>query len=271
MSATTWLVVVLPVVAMGVGGCNRSHTRFKHPRFMSEADCAACLQVALDAESPDARREAVVHIARTSRLTSDIVVRALIAITRTDRRESVRLAAVRALAKAGVPGAIEPLIEIVSAPDETGVVSDPRAGAVRRAALEGLAALMARDELSDEQREVCHATAIRLLNRHRSRDVRIAAAGFLRHFPVAATLTALIDALEQRDFGVVYQSERSLMHLTGRTFDHDAAAWRRGLAAVDDPFEHAGRLDHELCPKEESWWARTIDGTRQVFAGFRPK
>ena len=238
---------------------------------MSEADCAACLQVALDAESPDARREAVVHIARTSRLTSDIVVRVLITVVRTDQSESVRLAAVRALAKAGVPDAIDPLIEIVSAPDETVVAPDARAGGMRQAALEGLDALAVRDELSDAQRETCCAAAIRLLNGHRSRDVRVAAAGFLRHFPAAATLTALVDALGQRDFGVVYQSERSLMHLTGCRFDRDAAAWRQWLATTDDPFEHAGRLNHELYPERESWWARTVNGTRQAFAGFRPK
>ena len=183
----------------------------------------------------------------------------------------VRYAAVRALAKAGVPGAIEPLLEIVSAPDDGGELTRPRSGEVRRAALDGLNPLVANGDLSDEQREACHAAAIHLLGHHRSRDVRISAAGILRHFPEETTLTALINALEQRDFGVVYQSERSLMHLTGRSFDHAADAWRQWRATADDPFEGAGELDYLLHPEEENWWEQTVNGTRQAFAGFKPK
>ncbi|MFH0981557.1 MAG: HEAT repeat domain-containing protein [Planctomycetota bacterium] len=238
---------------------------------MSEADCAACLEVALDAQSPDARREAVVHIAKTSYLTRDVVVRALTTIAQTDKSGSVRFAAIRALAKAGIPEVVEPLLGIASAPDETGAALQAESGEARWAALEGLDPLVERGELSDAQRETCQVAACRLLNHHRARDVRIAAARLLRHFRDRAVLTTLIDALEQRDFGVVYHSERSLMHLTGQSFDYAAAGWRQWLAATDDPFEQAGRLDAELYPKEPNWWERSLHATRQSFTGFRPK
>ncbi len=272
-AATKWRLpcAVLLMAALMLGGCSKSHTRFKHPRFMSKQDCAACLEVALDAESPDARREAILHVSKTSYLANDVVIRALATIARTDASDSVRYAAVQALAKSGAPEAVEPLLDIVSAPLEAGLVTRPQAGDVRWAALEGLDHAVSSGQLSDQQRQTCEDAAIHWLGRHRSRDVRISAARMLRHSPSEATLTALIDAVEQRDFGVAYHSERSLMHLTGQTFDHDAAAWRKWRAATDDPFAGAGQLDHELYPEEENWWERTVNGTRRALAGFRPK
>ncbi len=269
--ARPWLAVVLLAAALVLGGCSKSHTRFKHPRFMSKTDCAACLEVALDAQSPDARREAILHVSKTSYLSNDIVIRALGLLARTDASDSVRYAAVQALAKSGAPEAVEPLVEIVSAPLEAGLVTRPQAGDVRWAALEGLDRAVSSGQLSDQQRQMCGDAAIHLLGHHRSRDVRISAARMLRWFPSADALTVLIDALEQRDFGVAYHSERSLMYLTGRTFEHDATAWREWRTATDDPFAGAGQLDHELHPEEAGWWERTVKGTRRVFAGFRPK
>lgn len=267
----TLITVVLPLAAMTLGGCGKPRYEFKHPKFMSEADCATCLRVALEDKSPDVQREAIVRVSKTPHLTNEVVIRALATLARADQSESVRYAAVRALAKAGTTGAIKPLTEIASAPDDTEIVTEPRSGEVRRAALDGLDPLLASDRLSQEQRATCRKTAIHLLEHNRSRDVRIAAARVLRHFPTNAVLTTLIDALDQRDFGVVYQSERSLMHLTGQTFDHAADAWRRWRAETDDPFKTAGRLDHVLYPEEESLWKRTVKETRQTFAGFKPK
>jgi hypothetical protein len=261
----------LLLAVLTLAGCGKSHTRFKHPRFMNESDCAGCLQVALDAQSPDVRREAIIQLSKTSYLTRDVMIRALGSIARTDQSDSVRYAAVRALAKAAVPGVVEPLLAIMSAPEESGEATDVRAGAVRWAALEGLDPLVARGELSAEQREVCRAAAIQWLGKHRSRDVRVSAARLLRHFQTGAVLDALIDALEQRDFGVVYESDRSLMHLTGQRLDYDAATWRRWRASTDDPFAGAGQLDKVLYPEEENWWERTVSSTRETLGGFRPK
>jgi len=266
-----WLAAVFLLCGAALGGCARSHVRYKHPAFMNEADCAACLRVALDAESADARREAVVQVSKSPHFANEIVVRVLATIARADKSESVRYAAARALAKSEVLGAVEPLVEIVSAPDDSVSGSGPRLGMVCAAALEGLGPFVARGGLSDEQRCACEAAAIDLLKKHLSRDVRLSAARFLRRFPSRGVLNALIDALDQRDFGVVYQSERSLMHLTGETFDCNAAAWRKWLTTTDAPFAGAGLLDHKLYPDEKDWWERTLQTTRETFAGFRPK
>ena len=238
---------------------------------MNEADSAACLEIALDAESPDVRREAVVRVSKTSHLANDTVVRALGVIARSDDSESVRYAAVRALAKSDALGAVEPFVEIVCVPQEAVPERKPRSGMVRAAALEGLDPFLARGALGVEQRRDCEAAAIDLVGKHPARDVRLAAARFLGRFQSRAAINALVGALDQRDFGVVYQSERSLMHLTGETFDRNAAAWRRWLAKADDPFAGAGRLDSELYPEKASWWEGVVRETRESLAGFRPK
>ncbi|MCK4661103.1 MAG: hypothetical protein KAV82_16405 [Phycisphaerae bacterium] len=238
---------------------------------MTEADCAACLKLALDAESPGIRRDAVVRVSRATHLTNDVVIRALTTIARTDRNRSVRCAAVRALDKAGTRQVIEPLLEIVSASVEPVDPGDRGSGEVPLAALQGLDLLVARNLLSDEQLKVCERSAIVLLGSHGSRDVRVLSARILRQFRSGAVLTALIDALEQRDFGVVYQSERSLMHLTGEEYDYLADRWRKWRAKTNDPFEGAGRLDYKLYPPEENWWQRTVQVTRETFDGFKPQ
>ncbi|MCP4589716.1 MAG: HEAT repeat domain-containing protein [bacterium] len=259
------------VLGLCLTGCGRSHTRFKHPRLMNEGDCAACLETALEAESPDARREAVVHLSKTDQLSNEVVIRGLSTIAETDRSDAVRTSAVRALAKSGAPEAVGPLVKLAFRADEEVEARRPRAGAVRWAAMEGLDPLLRADRLSEEQRQACRTGALRLLRTHRSRDVRLASAVLLAYFPDRDVLEGLIDALDQRDFGVVYQSERSLNHLTGHRFENDSAAWRRWLTSTDDPFADSGRLADELDPKDGNWWDRTVKGTRRAFAGFGPK
>ena len=48
------------------------------------------------------------------------------------------------------------------------------------------------------------------------RDVRIAAADALKHYRSIDVGRALVDTLDSRDFGVAWQSRRSLIRLTGR-------------------------------------------------------
>ena len=263
--------LLLAVTLAGLGGCSKSHTRFKSPGLMNESDCAACLKLALDSESPDVRREAVIQISKTSHLTKDVVVKALGEIARTDSSESVRYAAVRALARAGVPGVIDPLLAVLTAEEERGEPKAIHVGAARCAAMEGLDPLLDLGALNPTQRDTCRAAALECLAKNRVREVRLSAARLLRQFQDVQVLDALIEGLEQRDFGIVYESERSLGHLTGQRFEYDAVAWRQWRAATSEPFAEAGRRDAELYPAGKNWWKQTMDDTRQSLAGFRPK
>jgi hypothetical protein len=67
-------------------------------------------------------------------------------------------------------------------------------------------------------------------------DVRIAAADALKHYHDIANARALAEALDDKDFGVVWQARRSLVYLTGRDFGYDDGAWLNYIAGPDKPF-----------------------------------
>jgi hypothetical protein len=68
------------------------------------------------------------------------------------------------------------------------------------------------------------------------RDVRIAAADALKHYRTIDVGRALVDTLDSRDFGVAWQSHRSLVRLTGKDLRYDEGAWLSYLTGPDRPF-----------------------------------
>ena len=61
------------------------------------------------------------------------------------------------------------------------------------------------------------------------RDVRIAAADALHHYPTLDVEHALVGHLVGTDFGVAWQVHQSLATLTGQDFRYDEAAWLKYL------------------------------------------
>lgn len=251
-------------------GCNKTHHYYKHPTFVTQKDAVRYLQIALEGPLPDERREAVNHIALTRYLTHQVVLVGLDTIARTDTSDQVRSSALIALTQSGDPSAVETYLAIL-APEASPRQARTASALLRRDALAGAVVLLRNGELPDEWHPVLREAAIEFLVNDRHRDIRINAARALGFLPDSQVLEPLIAALNQRDFGVVYQSERSLMRLTGFTFDHDAIAWREWLASNQEPFAEAGRLDYQLEPKEKNWWYRSVDSMKRNMATFRPK
>lgn len=78
---------------------------------------------------------------------------------------------------------------------------------------------------------------LKLLNKpDEDKDVRIAAADALRHYKTLEVARALVAALSDRDFGIAYQSRRSLKALTGRDLRYDDAAWLQYITGPEKPF-----------------------------------
>jgi HEAT repeat protein len=75
-----------------------------------------------------------------------------------------------------------------------------------------------------------------LQNPNEDRDVRIAAADALKHYRTIDVGRALVDTLDSRDFGVAWQSHRSLVRLTGKDLRYDEGAWLSYLTGPDRPF-----------------------------------
>jgi hypothetical protein len=73
-------------------------------------------------------------------------------------------------------------------------------------------------------------------NPQEPRDVRIAAADALKHYRTLDAGRALVGTLTSRDFGVAWQSRRSLIRLTGRDLKYDEGQWLQFLTGPDRPF-----------------------------------
>ncbi|MGH7213437.1 MAG: HEAT repeat domain-containing protein [Tepidisphaeraceae bacterium] len=73
-------------------------------------------------------------------------------------------------------------------------------------------------------------------NENEDKDVRIAATGALRHYHTLPVARALVEVLDNRDFGVAWQANRSLRTLTGRDLRYDEAAWLEYITGPEKPF-----------------------------------
>ena len=248
---------LVPVIAatalLLTAGCQEKFRDKKHPRFLTSQDAAYYVGQALENPSPDLRRRAINRLGQTRYVTDPAVQEALALVAKTDRSQSVRTAAVSALSESTPHPACASLVEILrSNADQTGVA--PPSAAVRAAAVKGLLCFAKAGGCPAGLENEIIDTGVRLLRSDRSRNVRLAVAQLLGYFPRPDVLHELIAALEQRDFGVCHEAERSLMRLTGRTFDHDPRAWREFLDDSEDPCCERGKLDHRLDPPRRKWF-----------------
>jgi hypothetical protein len=67
-------------------------------------------------------------------------------------------------------------------------------------------------------------------------DVRIAAAEALRHYKTLETAQALINVLNERDFGLAWQAHRSLQWLTASDLGYDQGKWLNYITGPAKPF-----------------------------------
>lgn len=253
---------------MGVlllGGCSAAkRKKFEYQHIHTQGQAASALADALDADDPDMRREAILGVAKSRFGADDTAWQVFDVVARTDPSEPVRCAAVRALERIGGNRAARPLLMVLEADDYPAEVVPP-GEQTRWDVLQVLEGLCHSGILLDEPMSRLRQIALQVLAGAPNRDARLCAARILSNFADRQTLEGLIEALRQRDFGVVYESERSLMYLTGVTHEHDPEAWRFWLRHVDDPFAQAGALDHLLRAKPDDWWTRTKADLRRSF------
>ena len=264
------VAVALVGLVSAPAGCSQKHCWHKYHAFVTESDAVKYLRTALQDELPDERREAINRIARTRHLKHGVVFEVLDTVARTDPSPSVRCAALSALRRSGNPQAASTFVAILD-PDASPEEVRPASPLVRRDALQGMLGLLQAGRLDPEHEPVLRDIVVHLIGGDRSRDIRQASARVLGYLKDRQVLEPLIAALDQRDFGVVYEAERSLMRLTGQTFDHDSIRWRQWLTQTDNPFVDAGKLDHVLAPEGKGWWQRSMECMRRSFGGFGPK
>lgn len=258
-----WVFVAAAMSA--VVGCHPPRYQ-KNAWLVTEGDAARYLSDAIDQPSPDHRRDAIQQLAKTRFAQHDVTVDACLLIARRDPSESVRCAAIQLAAGSQRDVVVPVLLDIADGNGAPGVTTCGRDGL---ASLNGLLPHVREGRLSSEQAGRLMQIAIRRLGQGESRDVRIASAMILGEIPRRESVAALVGSVRDADYGIAYQAERSLMHLTGVTHDHDPQAWQDWLRSNPDWFAERGALDGQLEPVEPAhWWpAGRASARPQTLAG----
>jgi len=140
-------------------------------------------------------------------------------IALTDKDFMVRVASIRALNRSRDASATSVFVRALD--DENALV---RTEAVKA--------------LSNLPDEAAIPKLIRMVNTvDEDRDVRIAAAGALKHYKRLDVARALISTLQGRDFGVAWQSRNSLVEITSKSdLRYDETEWLQYVTGPEKPF-----------------------------------
>jgi len=211
--------------------------------------------MALASDNADDRRAGVVGLADSRDATTDWAIKVYDTIARTDNNAQVRCAAIRALFTSADAERVPTLLKLLDSADRRidGVRRAP--GTVRWEATKLLLVIVNDMTYDESQREQIVKTLLDRLARDDDRNVRLTAIDTLAYFAQRPIPSALIDVIEEDDFTLKHAAEQALITLTGTTHHHDPLAWRRWLAAADDPFSNAGEIPPEsLQAKSKPRW-----------------
>jgi hypothetical protein len=172
-----------------------------------------------DADSPDQRRRGINYLVARDYGTRPPYTTRYAEIAANDPDFVVRATAVRALNRARDADATPVFIKALA--DESAVVR-----------------LEAAKALANVPDPAAAPALIGVINNpEEPKDVRIAAADALRHYRDIEVARTLVAQLNVRDFGVAWQSRRSLEHMTGKAgLRYDEGAWLAYLTGPGKPF-----------------------------------
>ncbi len=240
------------VLAVMVSGCSSGKRGgwFKKRRSSREY-----LNMALEAESADERREGIIGLAKGRDATTDWAIKVFDTVARTDLDAMVRCAAVRAMLPSAGGDRVPTLLKLLNSARGDVERVRPASGRVRWAAAKLLLHIVGSGWYDESQRDAIVQTLLDRLAKDDDREVRLTVIDTLACFPHRPIPTALIATLEEDDYALKHAAERALTRLTGTTHDHDPAAWRQWLASTDDPFKNAGALEpDDLEVKKKRWY-----------------
>lgn len=209
--------------------------------------------LAVEGSNPDLRREAVVTVAESNARNEPLAIDGFVAIARVEADPRVRCAAIRALREVNDPAVIDTLVRIVdydrrARPEVRRPTID-----VRREATAALVHWLDQPALVGERRQAVR-DALLVALRDNNYHARAEAARGLANFPHDRTvLEALIRALDDDKFTVVYAADQSLETVTGVTQPASQRAWREWYRDHrGDPF--AARGAQEADEPERAWY-----------------
>ena len=247
LRAKTYIVCTALLIS---SGCSKSSKR-----WFSTKSSQTYVNMALDSESPDERREGVNGLANSKDANTEWAVKVYDTIARTDKNPAVRSAAVQALGNAGQPSTLPTILKILRSPPETFPDVKPATSPIRWDAAKVLNTWVGGHVCSKDQEQEVLSLLLNLVTKEPDRNVRLVYVEMLGSFPQREVLQSLIDLLGDEDFAIVRASEKSLIALTGTTHQHNAQQWRDWLAQTQNPFAHAGEIPEGAEPKSKSNWS----------------
>lgn len=264
------LMLLASILALGATGCTDAQLDAGVKSLFNRRSPGQELFVALQEDDPDRRRQAVRAIARSDVVAQQWAIKAFETIARTDPDPQVRCAAIRALGRSGDSAAVAPLLMILNWRENSTRVPYPPDDEVRWDATAVLANLAGWQLVAEPDEPEARSTFAHLLQEDENRNVRLEAARGIGCLSAdRAALDVLVTGLGDRDFGVVYECERSLIKLTGMTFDYDPQAWTDWLGKTSDPFALAGHTPTTLMPERRNWWQRGVQGVRRTIIAWQ--
>jgi hypothetical protein len=226
------VLALLPAILLG--GCNGSSRERWEKMNRSPQQWA---EIALEAELPDQRREAIDAIVRGRAGDADWAVKLYDTVARTDTDAMVRVAALRGLRRSSGSRTAPLLAKLLQQHPPPDI--RPASAPVRREAAAMLRDLCLAGQMVDAERGAAVAALMFRAEADPDRNVRILSLEALGGCRDLRVLNVLITAVGENDFTVQSVAERSLTRLTGVRHDGDADAWRQWLTSVDDPFTEA--------------------------------
>ncbi|HEY7088102.1 MAG TPA: HEAT repeat domain-containing protein [Tepidisphaeraceae bacterium] len=167
---------------------------------------------------PDERREGIAKLSDESAGRGPIYTKRYEQIAQFDSDWLVRATAIRALNRSRDTAATPIFIRALS--DDNDIVRVEAAKA-----------------LANNPDPNATSVLVRIVsNANENKDVRIWSADALKHYKSLEVARTLTNQLGGREFGVSWQSRKSLIILTGRDLGYDESAWLEYLTGPDRPF-----------------------------------
>lgn len=205
--------------------------------------------VAVTDPDGDRRREALARVAQSGDADADWAIEGFATIALLDSDAQARCVAIRALERSADARAIDPLHKILDHRRLPATVVRPPSDPVRADATLALSRLSEQRVVPEADRARVAAVLLERLRGDSDRHVRAAAARGVACYPSNEAVEALIAAMRDADFAVVFACEDALVKLTGATHHCVAAEWERWLEANRAaPLAGAGNLPESRRP-----------------------
>ncbi|MFA5866302.1 MAG: HEAT repeat domain-containing protein [Phycisphaerae bacterium] len=218
---------------LGVFGCVDKKYEFNlHKNTPQESAVYA-----LKSSDSDIRYKTLVELANSKAIKDDWAVKAMTIVARTDPSPSVRALAIHNLGRVGDKRVLPTLIEAFE--DDDARVRIESAWATTQV---DIFAKGTEEKIIQDAKKVL----VKTLAEDSSIDVRLNSAKALGQFKDHDVLLALIAALKDAEFVVRHESERSLIRLTGITFQGNVDRWLAWTQQTKDHFKNAGQIPPQL-------------------------